>query len=613
MTAGRAGHRDPDASLPGGPEPAGGPGLALLEDRIRSATRAAAAEVAAGSIRPLRLQPRRRAEQRRRPAADRTRPAADRTRPGAGRSWPGRASCLWAGARRQGLVPLAAAASVLAVLGGVVSLAPGTLGTTAASPRGVVQPHRATGLRGPLKAPGTAQPPSTGQPSGTAQLNAPGQQAHGTPARHEDGTTPGTSPPEAVQHVRGPAVVVQGSGPGQATRLAGLASAAAAAAATAGIPAYYVALTRAASQPADGAVADDVEVYSSRTGAGLARVSPPAGFRSFVQVSAAADDRTFALAVQYKPAGPPAPGAIVTVPVQAGPAAVASTPAGRSGLAPVSAAVLARPGSAWVADVTARVTFFILRLSPSGQRTQLTEVPGLSVPAGGWLDGIALSPDARQLAVAFQRGGGGARDPGEIQVGSVATGQVRTWNGSGGAVLGSVYPQTLSWTADSRTLAFNWSAFGPQASQRAAGLRLLHPGAPPGDLLARSRLALHWDVSTGTAAAGVMTGAAQITPDGRAILAALELATAGQPLPAAGGGLAGYAAYSPATGTLRAVLDLPPVTGDPGLTRVLWSGTSGRTLIVEYPAGRGQIAVLRDGVLTTLPQPAGAEFPMAAW
>ncbi len=356
---------------------------------------------------------------------------------------------------------------------------------------------------------------------------------------------------------------------------------------------------------------DDVEVYSSRAGTGLARVSPPAGFRGFVQVSAAADDRTFALAAQYKPAGPPKPGAIV--PVQAGPAAVRGAPTGRRGLAPVPAAIAARPGAAWVADVTARVAFFILRFSPTGQRTQLTEVPGLSVQAGGWLDGIALSPDARQLAVAFQPGGGGARDPGQIQVGSVTTGQVRTWTGSGGAVLGSVYPQTLSWTADSRTLAFNWSAFGPQASQPAAGLRLLPASAPPGDLLARSRLALHWNVSTGTAAGGIMTGAAQITPDGRAILAALELDMAGQPVTAAPDGLAGYAAYNPATGALRDVLDLPPVSGDPGLTTVLWSSASGGMLIVEYPAGRGQIAVLRDGALTSLPRPAGAEFPMAAW
>lgn len=583
MTAGWASRRGPDASLPGGPEPAGGAGLALLEDRIRSATRAAAAEVTAGSIGPLRLQPRRRAERR------------------------GRARCLRAAAAAQGLVPLAAAASVLAVLGGVVSLTPGTPGATTAGPRGVVQLHRTAALRGPVPAHRPAQPTSAAQSPGS------GQRTHGTPARHGAGTTPGSTPAAAVQHVRGPAVVVQGGGAGQPTRLAGLASAAATAAATAAIPAYYVALTRTVSQPADGAVTDDVEVYSSRAGTGLARISAPAGFRGFVQVSAAADDRTFALAAQYKPARPPAPGAIAGVPVQAGPAAVRAAPTGRRGLAPVSAAIAARPGSAWVADVTARVAFFILRFSPSGQRTQLTEVPGLSVPAGGWLDGIALSPDARQLAVAFQPGGGGARDPGEIQVGSVTTGQVRTWTGSGGAVLGSVYPQTLSWTADSRTLAFNWSAFGPQASQPAAGLRLLPAGAPPGDLLARSRLALHWDVSTGTAAGGIMTGAAQITPDGRAILAALELDIAGQPATAAPDGLAGYAAYNPATGALRDVLDLPSVSGDPGLTTVLWSSASGGMLIVEYPAGRGQIAVLRDGALTTLPRPAGAEFPMAAW
>ncbi len=229
MTAGWAGRRDPDASLPGGPEPAAGAGLALLEDRIRSATRAAAAEVTDGSIGPLRLQPRRRAERRRRPRADRTRP--------------GRARCLRAGAGAQGLVPLAAAASVLAVLGGVVSLAPGTSGVTAAGPRGVVQLHRTAGLGSPAPAHGTAQPASAAQSPGA------GQRTRGMPARHGAGTAPGSTPAAAVQHVRGPAVVVQGGGAGQPTRLAGLASAAAVAAATAAIPAYYVALTRTVSQP----------------------------------------------------------------------------------------------------------------------------------------------------------------------------------------------------------------------------------------------------------------------------------------------------------------------------------------------------------------------------
>ena len=234
--------------------------------------------------------------------------------------------------------------------------------------------------------------------------------------------------------------------------------------------------------------------------------------------------------------------------------------------------------------------------------------------AGGWLDGIALSPDARQLAVAFQPGGGGARDPGQIQVGSVTAGPCRTWTGRGGAVLGSVYPQTLSWTADSRTLAFNWSAFDPPAQSPGRGPAAAARQRAPGDLLARSRLALHWNVSTGTAG-GIMTGAAQITPDGRAILAALELDMAGQPVTAAPDGLAGYAAYNPATGALRDVLDLPPVSGDPGLTTVLWSSASGGMLIVEYPAGRGQIAVLRDGALTSLPRPAGASsrWPPGSW
>ena len=176
MTAGWAGRRDPDASLPGGPEAAGGrSGLALLKDRIRSATRAAAAEVTDG---------RRRAAAAAAAAAGRAAPAAARRPDPAG---PGPLPCQ-AGAAAQGLVPLAAAASVLAVLGGVVSLAPGTSGVAAAGPRGVVQLHRTAGLDSPAPAHGAAPPASAAQSPGA------GQRTRGMPARPGAGTAPGSTP-----------------------------------------------------------------------------------------------------------------------------------------------------------------------------------------------------------------------------------------------------------------------------------------------------------------------------------------------------------------------------------------------------------------------------------
>jgi hypothetical protein len=564
-----------------GADGAGDDAMRGLEDRIRAATRAAAREITADSIGPLRLQPR--------PLRSRWLAAAD-GQPG----WARRAA--W----RQRAMPLAAAAAVLAVIAGVATV--------------------------------TAHPP--------AAFGA-GQLTHAFPRF-------GPPAPAAAPHLTATARARQApaAAPARQARVlrGGKLTALPAVSASAAIPAYYVALARTRKPFASSSY--DAAVYSSTTGAELARIRPPGAFRSFVQVSAAADDRTFALAAQYGPAAPSPTTSAKLAPRQpAGTASPVLSPAPRHettldstvpGPATTAAAWTSAPSRAAsppAAAGLARVAFFILRFNPAAGSTQLTVVPRLVVPARASFDALALSPDGKQLAVAFAPGGRAAGTSGEIQIGNIATGRVRTWSSPAGAVGGgTIYPGVLSWTADSRTLAFNWSGSSaarsrasppvnrPADTAAATGLRLLDTSSPAGDVVARSKLALHWNGNTGAiASGGYLSNVALITPDGRGIVAVLDQPAARLPVPLSVGVLASFAEYASATGSLRYVLEYPATrlgeTGGPA--GVLWSNPAGSMLIVYAPTGDRQgssrIGVLRGSVLTLLPQPATAQFPAAAW
>jgi len=352
---------------------------------------------------------------------------------------------------------------------------------------------------------------------------------------------------------------------------------AAPAAVAAAIPAYYIALTGTRKPFPSPDVAG---VYSSRTGARLATVVPPRPDRTFIAVSAAADDRTFAVAAQ------------------------------------------ASDGQ----ETSRAVTFYRVRFSPA-DGTHLTALTAITVPAGATFDGFALSPDGKRLAVASEPNRTALGINGEIQVATLASGRVSTWSSADGAVGGDTAgPWTLSWTGDGRTLAFNWLGYGQYASRitarmaAATGLRLLPAGAPPGDLVKQSRLALHWrdDGSRALASGGAVSDVAMITPDGRRIVAALVGAPADR-APARAGPLAGFAAFSAATGAREYLRGWrrtqPDRSGGP--TDILWTSATGDVLIVYAPPGhRGRIGVLRGEQLTQLtllPQSPAAQFPAAAW
>ena len=128
------------------------------------------------------------------------------------------------------------------------------------------------------------------------------------------------------------------------------------------------------------------------------------------------------------------------------------------------------------------IRFYQLRISSSGQVSALSPLPVPALPADADLDGLALTPDGRQLAVAIRTGG--PRPGPEIQVDTLATGAQRVWTWPGAQPVEESLGGTgsaLSWAADDRTLAFAAAdrrpVQGPAAGHHGAGQQ---PGAPAG-------------------------------------------------------------------------------------------------------------------------------------
>jgi hypothetical protein len=211
------------------------------------------------------------------------------------------------------------------------------------------------------------------------------------------------------------------------------------------VPRYYAAIT--GSQDAAKVIVGD-----DHTGNRVATVVPPAG-DSFITVTAAADDRTFALTAQVGPQSPTA-----------------------------------------TADL---YVWYLLRIAPgTAHPYQLTRLP-INPLRGAFPDAV-LSPDGQELAVLSSSktgaGSGAATDEGTgttmIQIYSVSSGAVsRTWtvNEEVWASSGGGLPfDSFSWLADGRHLAFTGGAAKPGALT--VGVRLLDVTAPSGDLLAASRV-----------------------------------------------------------------------------------------------------------------------------
>lgn len=320
----------------------------------------------------------------------------------------------------------------------------------------------------------------------------------------------------------------------------------------ASVPRYYVALTNTGH---NGGWPQQAEVRATRTGRLVATLAAPRPGNAFIMAAAASGVGRYVLAAEpmtlkhekvMGPDGRPVPGKTVGFQVPAGP-----------------------------------IRFYQLRISSSGQVSALSPLPVPALPAGATLDGLALTPDGRQLAVATRAGG--PRPGPEIQVDTLATGAQRVWTWPGAQPVEESLGGTgsaLSWAADDRTLAFSRLIGGRYK------VRLLDTTAPGSSLAAsRPALSLDWSgmatgrrFSHGRAVNDTDTFGALLTPDGSKIV----VATVTQSLHPLTSEFA-FTEFSARTGKVVAVL------GRWWFIRhwpqqeqaVLWTNADGSTLLVQ--------------------------------
>jgi hypothetical protein len=234
-----------------------------------------------------------------------------------------------------------------------------------------------------------------------------------------------------------------------------------------------------------------------------------------------------------------------------------------------------------------------IRLSSAGRVVSTHALP-LAVPAN--LESVSVSPDGATLAAATaDLSGAWPRDP-AIALYSMASGRLlHRWSWSGTADISdrSYSAAVLSWTADSRTLAFPLTTGHRSAVQA----RLLDVRAPGRSLRRASRVAVTFGhVPVQVSVVGTLGNSdTLITPDGRLIVS-------GTTPPSDRPGTTGLAiaefpvrANGPA-GPARPVRTLDPVTagGQFALYReVLWSNADGSVLIAT--GFRSSAVKLDDG------------------
>ncbi|HEY6311903.1 MAG TPA: hypothetical protein VIY52_14015 [Streptosporangiaceae bacterium] len=334
----------------------------------------------------------------------------------------------------------------------------------------------------------------------------------------------------------------------------------------AGVPAYYVAVENPSL----------AVVRATATGATLARITTRIPFAG---VTGAADDRTFVLDAQRQVMGP----------------------------------TVRWPG---------QPQFYLLRLSAAGAEESFTRFAIPALPDGTAVTGLALSPDGSKLAVEADSGNNGQPGLLEIRVYTLATGAFRGWSAHGsddpvdpGGFTGSGVDgsQTISWAADSRTLAFDWG------NQSYIGVRLLDTTASGDNLIADSRLAVIQ--ADFTSRGGGLSGPPSmskdnisqcvtdgiISSDGSAIVCGYTTNIQGRQT------TTGFIRYSTTTGKPTAVLGVYQFQGQaPGDISLYWVNSTGKTLIggILTPSGI-RVGVISSQRFTPLPGTAG--LATAAW
>jgi hypothetical protein len=330
-----------------------------------------------------------------------------------------------------------------------------------------------------------------------------------------------------------------------------------------GVPPYYVAV----------ATSSLTVVRATWTGATLARITTRT---PVVGVAGAADGRTFVLDEQRSIVG----GSVT-----------------------------------WVGQPA----FYLLRLTASGKEGSLTRLAVPAIPDGTVVSGLALSPDGSKLAVNVDSGTWPQAKLMEIMTYTLATGASRSWTTSGLANpdassgftgSGVTGAQSISWTADSRTLAFGVE------NKSYIGVRLLDTDASGTNLITDSRLAVieqnmkdlgrslknaappYYFVSCATDA--------MISMDGSAIVCGYST-TVGNTT------TMGFAQYSTQTGKMNHVFGLIHFQGHAPIgISLYWVNSTGNIAIgTSETNGGGRVGVMNGDTFTPLPGVSG--FEAIAW
>jgi hypothetical protein len=240
-----------------------------------------------------------------------------------------------------------------------------------------------------------------------------------------------------------------------------------------------------------------------------------------------------------------------------------------------------------------RFTLFLLRFNPANRSTKLTKLP---IPATYDADGVAMSPDGTELALANENFPGG---PSDLQIYTLSGRLIRQWQDPGvicqGWVLDAAVENELdclSWTTPGY-LAFGWTSNGKNAA--ADGIRLISPMASSGSLLGASRLAV--PLKMADVSSFIVTG------DGTTVAADVRLH------PRSGGSCSAFEEFSAATGKMTRQY-WPTRRDVTAVGTVLWSNWTGSELVVaaQFPRASPHplwpVGILASGKFTPLPTPA---------
>jgi hypothetical protein len=262
--------------------------------------------------------------------------------------------------------------------------------------------------------------------------------------------------------------------------------------------------------------------------------------------------------------------------------------------------------------------FYLLRLTASGTEKSLTRLAVPAIPDGTVVSGLALSPDGSKLAVDVDSDNWPQTRLMKIMTYTLATGASRSWTTSGvtnpdasSGFTGSGVDgtQSISWTADSRTLAF-----GVQNASY-VGVRMLDTTAGGSDLMADSRLVVEQNLkdlgrSLRNAAPPYYfvscSTDAMISTDGSAIVCGYST-TVGKTT------TMGFAHYSTVTGKMSHVVGLVHFQGQaPTGISLYWVNSTGKIAIgTSETTSGGRIGVMNGDRFTPLPGVRG--FEAIAW